>query len=299
VGRGLEGAVADIEMGRQLEGVTAGLQPSGSPAHHGIDGNGCRTEALKSDPGIVQVGSALFTSGEPNRSLQFASQLFSDRSDGENLGAGDVEDAGWGRAEFESLEGPGGGVSLPNAVEPSHVHVDRLAQKDLPGQVVQNSITQVDGIVQAEQTDGGVEVAAVVFENPFASETRLRVFSARFRGVGFGGATPLGSDKWIHASGGEGDDSTAAEVFGHVRGNEGVRGPSERGIVGGAKFSSGHKDDVVELRQSGYLGSVEQIASECLAASVLESASCLRIGETGNCNNSVGEPASVGSPAGL
>ena len=86
----------------------------------------------------------------------------------------------------EGEESLGVGVALPDTVEVGGGEVDGFSCGDGGGEIMEDAVAEIDGVVEAEEAGGGVVFSAVELEDPFASEARPGVFADGGWWGGFG-----------------------------------------------------------------------------------------------------------------
>ena len=72
------------------------------------------------------------------------------------------------------------GITLPDAVKKPHVEVNRLILPDLLCDIMQNTIPEVDGIVESNKGNVYPKLSRVEFEDSFTSKTGTGIFTVRF-----------------------------------------------------------------------------------------------------------------------
>src|SRR5690625_1436040 len=101
---------------------------------------------------------------EPGRFSSFADQLevashtpckFAGKPGyGQNLRPGHIQGCSWNRGVGQSAQCIARGITLPDHVHMPGGNVDRLAGPDRTGEIVQHTVTQVDGVVEAKEPAG-------------------------------------------------------------------------------------------------------------------------------------------------
>ena len=73
------------------------------------------------------------------------------------------------------------GVSLPDHIDVTAAQVDRLYGPHLGRDIDQDAVTQIDSIIEPEETYPGPVQAREMLKNPFALDTRCRVSAKRIQ----------------------------------------------------------------------------------------------------------------------
>ena len=136
----------------------------------------------------------------------------------------------------EGLEGHGVGVALPDDVDGAHREVDGLAGENLPGEIDEDAVAQLAGVVEADDGDARAAGAAEVVVEALAADAAGGVFADGHERIGFDGAAVRDGRERIDVAGGKGGDAAAGEALADHGGHPAVDGPGVAGPAGGAEF---------------------------------------------------------------
>jgi hypothetical protein len=141
-------------------------------------------------------------------------------------------------------------------------HVNRLTAQNLQREIDQQTIAELDGIVEADQHALRAELMARIGECLLARETRGGVFTFWLRQRALRGAARCGGDERVHATGGECDERGGLESRDHAAWHLHVQPLQKIGRGRGAEFHARQKKDRGRIRQRGEFCSVLEVARQ-------------------------------------
>jgi hypothetical protein len=241
----LEVTVAGFEVGGFVEGGVVVFEPLGDPFHEEGFVDLWGAEEAMGFGGVVEPGGVGFVAGDGDIFTEAVGEPVGGFAGAEDVGAGDVEDEGGGRGSDvgEALDDVGEGVALPDAIEVSHGGVDGFIGENFPGDIDEDAVLEIDGVIEADDGEGSAGGLALGQEGIFAVEAGLGVFADGRGGIGFVGASGIGGDEGVDAAGGEGDDGCGLKSFCDEGGQVFVEVLEGIGIAGGAELLSGEEED--------------------------------------------------------
>ena len=160
------------------------------------------------------------------------------------LRPGDIQNVRRVVAELEGADENGVRVALPDRVHLRHRDVDRLAAVDLLGDVEQDAVPKVRGVVQPHEQDARAVLRRHVLEHPLPPEAGLRVLADGSRRSRLVGSCARDRHEGIHVAGREGDDPRCPKALRDDRRQVAVERPRKPRRAARAELHPGEVDHV-------------------------------------------------------
>ena len=182
----------------------------------------------------------------------------------------DVEQKGWRLTKSERTQCVRVGIALPNGVEGLHTQIDRLPATDFPGNIRQNAVTQIGGVIQPVEEAAGVVFMGILFKHSFPAEAGLRIFSNWIQCIRLHRPRRRYWQQRVQVSRGKDYNPAGGKRLGHLGGNQCIADPGEIRTIAASKFPARQVNDVFTTRQGADLVMVQQIAGPGLNAAFLK-----------------------------
>ena len=155
---------------------------------------------------VAQERVASFRAREAHVAIHPASELLADGAYAQLLGPRDVEDERRCGRALDGRQGNRVRVALPDGVEGAGRQVDRLPRPDAPGQVDEDTVPQLAGVVQAKQRDRR-RIVTLKCSNTRSRPRQLMAYSPSGRLADRPPPTRPRRHERVHVAGRERDDA--------------------------------------------------------------------------------------------
>ena len=134
-------------MGRLVECSASLFHPFGCPAQDLVNGGWRNAEQGASFRRIAEKSRVGFLADRVRRAAQQFAELHGQVAHGQNAGACKVQGERRILGQAQRAEDHVVGVALPDAVEITHRHIDRLTSMNLAGNVQEDAVAQLHSVV--------------------------------------------------------------------------------------------------------------------------------------------------------
>src|SRR5512139_1903108 len=119
--------------------------------------------------GVDQPAHLRLCANEARLFAEAMTERFRQRADADGFGATDVERLRWCRAMRERLQDHVVRVALPNDVGVPGCDVDLLSAENFLSDIMQDTISHIDRVVQPDEAPRGAVQTREIFEHPLTS----------------------------------------------------------------------------------------------------------------------------------